>query len=136
MATSTRMAPCLLIAASWFLASCYEDESARAYGAADRIWTLVELDGARFKATATLRFPEPGKITGKAPCNQYFATMTAPYPWFEATAIGSTKMACPELQAESVYLTALAEMTQSEVSGNVLILRNEQGRELFFKAPG
>ena len=43
---------------------------------------LAELDGAPFDATATIRFPEEGRIAGEGPCNLYSAAQGAPYPWF------------------------------------------------------
>jgi len=81
-----------------------------------------------------MTFPETGKIAGLAPCNRYSGTMEAPYPWFEAGQVVSTRMACPDMQAEAAYLAALASMTQSEVSGNILILRDDAGHEMVFKA--
>jgi heat shock protein HslJ len=43
-------------------------------------------------------------------------------------------MACPDLAAESQYLTALGEMTLAEVSGPTLILSNDAGRSMVFTA--
>jgi len=116
------------------LGQCSADETVAGYGGAEQVWTLTELDGTQFSKTATLSFPERGKIAGQAPCNRYFATMDAPYPWFEAGPIGATRMACPDLDAETLFLSALSEMTQSEVSGDTLVLRNDAGREMVFKA--
>ncbi len=116
------------------LGQCSADETVGGYGGAERGWTLVELDGSPFTKTATLSFPERGKIAGQAPCNRYFATMEAPYPWFEAGPIGATRMACPDLDLETKFLATLAEMTQSEVSGDTLVLRNDAGLEMVFKA--
>ena len=116
------------------LIACKTDETLAGYGAADRVWVLAELDGAAFAAKATMQFPEPGKITGDAPCNRYSGAMTAPYPWFDAQGLAVTRMACPDLAAESAFFGALSEMTQSEVSDNTLILTNEAGQEMLFKA--
>jgi len=116
------------------VASCRADETVGAYGAAERVWTLSELDGAAFSQRATLSFPEAGKIAGLAPCNTYSGAMTAPYPWFEAGQLAVTRMACPELAAESRFFSALSDMTLSEVSGDMLILSNETGREMVFTA--
>jgi len=116
------------------LGSCNADETVAGYGGADRLWELTELDGQPFDQRATLTFPETGKISGQAPCNRYFAAMEAPYPWFHAGPVAATRMACPELDAETAFLSALADMTQSEVSGDVLILRNDTGREMVFTA--
>ena len=112
---------------------CRKDETLGAYGAADHIWVLQELDGVVFAERATLRIPEPGQITGDAPCNTYSGKMSAPYPWFETGPLAITRMACPDLAAETRFFAALETMTLSEVSGDTLILSNETGREMVFK---
>ena len=114
--------------------ACQADETLRAYGAADRVWTLSEIDGQPFAARATLTLSEEGAISGKAPCNGYSASMTVPYPWFEAGPIRSTKMACPDLTAEAQFFEALGAMTLSEVLGDVLILSTPEGRKMVFRA--
>lgn len=124
----------LLMPALATLPACRADETVRGYGGADKTWALQEIDGAAFPARATLTFPESGQIAGEAPCNRYFGPMTAPYPWFDAKQIASTKRACPDLEAEGQFLKALSDMTLSEVSGDVLVLSNDAGREMVFKA--
>ncbi len=116
------------------LCACMGDETVAQYGGADAEWQLVEIDGNPFDARATLNLAEPGKITGQAPCNRYFGTQRAPYPWFAAKGIGATRRACPDLAAEQHFLKALGDMTLSEVAGDVLILSNDAGREMVFKA--
>ena len=115
------------------LAAC-RDETVAGYGALGATWQLTELDGAPFAAKATLQFDQEGNLTGDAPCNRYFGKQLAPYPWFQAQDIGATRRACPALEQETKYLGALAEMTLSEVSGDTLILSNDAGREMVFKA--
>ncbi|MDA7965990.1 META domain-containing protein [Ruegeria sp.] len=116
------------------LFQCSTDETVAAYGAADQIWALQEINGQPFPARALLRFPEEGRIEGNAPCNGYSGTLNAPYPWFEVTDLAATRAACAGLEAEGMYFAALLAMTQSEVSGDVLILRNEDGHEMVFTA--
>lgn len=116
--------------------ACTGDETLSAYGASGKLWRLSSIDGNPFTAHASLSFPEPGLIAGKGPCNQFRGKQTAPYPWFAATSLAATRAACPELQAEAAFLHALQEMTLAEVSGNVLILSNGQGREMLFRAGG
>jgi heat shock protein HslJ len=125
-----------ILAFAMLVTACRADETLRAYGAADRVWTLVELDGKPFTARATIEFPEAGRIAGQAPCNSYFAELTVPYPWFETGPIGSTKMACPDLNAEAQFFEALDAMTLSEVLNNTLILSTSEGREMIFKTGG
>lgn len=116
------------------LAGCRADETVTAYGGADKLWVLESLDGKPFDEPATLSFPESGQIAGQAPCNRFTATQSAPYPWFEAGAIAATRMACPALDAETVFLTALSEMTLVEIQGDTMILSNDAGRQMLFKA--
>ena len=116
------------------LGACQGDETVRAYGAANVIWTLNEINGTPFPATASLRFAEEGKITGKAPCNGYSATMTVPYPWFDVSDIASTRMASPDLRAETAFFAALEAATISEVSGRTLFLTNPDGLSMVFTA--
>lgn len=115
-------------------ASCDRDETLTAYGAADRIWTLQSLDGAPFGARATLIFPAEGRLAGMAPCNSFRGSQTAPYPWFAAGPLLTTRRACPELGAEQEFLRALEEMSLAEISGDVLVLSNDRGREMVFSA--
>ena len=124
------VAVCIALA----LSACRGDETVSGYGAADRVWVLESVDGAPFVARAELEFPEQGKIAGQAPCNRFFADQTAPYPWFKPGPIGATRMACPDLEAEQAFFDALGAMSLSEVAGNTLILSNDAGREMVFKA--
>ncbi len=123
-----------LLLSPLILGICDRDESVAAYGAAEQIWVLVEIDGQPLSGTTTLLFPETGRIEGQAPCNSYGGVLNAPYPWFEVTELSATERACPDLEAEGTYFAALMAMTQSEVSGDVLILRNDDGHEMVFKA--
>jgi heat shock protein HslJ len=116
------------------LAGCAGDETVRAYGAADRDWHLQSIDGVAFSAKAVLRFPQEGQLSGEAPCNTFSARQDAPYPWFEARQIVTTKRACSDLDLESRFLAALREMTLSEVSGDILVLSTPAGREMVFAA--
>lgn len=125
---------CALFVMLAILTACRQDETVRAYGGGDRTWTLKILNDAPFPATATLTFPKAGEIAGQGPCNSYFGAMTVPYPWFDAGPIGSTRMACPDLKVETVFLEALQAATLSEVLGDVMILSNTEGLEMVFHA--
>lgn len=130
-----------LVAALLSSLGCTGDETVAAYGGADRVWRLVEIDNSPFDARATLLFEKDqfnakARVSGNAPCNVYTAQNRAPYPWFELGPIAATKLACPELEAEGRFLDALTKMTQSEVLGDVLILRDDDGIEMVFKADG
>lgn len=114
------------------LGMCGKDETLHAYGAAGGDWTLQTIDGARFDARAIIRFPETGVVTGQAPCNSFRGQQTAPYPWFALEAVAATRRVCPDLPAETQFLTALQAMTVAEISGPTLILSTDDGREMVF----
>ena len=118
--------------AAVLLGGC-RDETLSAYGAADKVWLLQSLNEADFKARATLVFPEEGAIKGSAPCNDYSASQTVPYPWFKAEEVLSTKRACPELELEQAFFDALSTMTLSEVGPDLLILSNDEGQQMIFQ---
>ncbi|MGR3461978.1 MAG: META domain-containing protein [Roseovarius sp.] len=123
----------LLIVAMSLLGYC-QDETVSGYDGQDTTWALRSIDGTPFAARATLTFPEEGTLAGEAPCNHYSGQQTVPYPWFSAERIISTKRACPDIEAETRYLRALADMTLAEIAGDTLILSNDAGREMMFRA--
>lgn len=116
------------LAALLLLAGCASDETISGFAEVGSEWLYEGSETAQ----VTLAFPEPGQVAGQGPCNRYFATQSAPYPWFELGPIASTKMACPNLSEEATYLDQLAAMTLAEVSGDVLILSNDAGEKMFF----
>lgn len=128
------MKPILAVLALLALTQCSRDETVAAYGGADALWRVTELNGAPFPASATLQFVPGGDISGMAPCNSYTGQMTAPYPWFETRGLVATKRVCPELRAETEFLNALSQATLSEVLADTLILTNPDGLEMVFKS--
>ena len=115
--------------------ACRTDESVTAFAGNVAVFTLQSIDGAVFAAMATINVSKAGKITGRGPCNRYFADQTAPYPWFNTGPIGSTRMTCSGLTAEAQFFDALRTMTLVEVLGGTLILSDNNGREMLFQVP-
>ena len=127
------MRTALLLIAMSLMGYC-KDETVSGHGGKVAVWVLHSIDSTPFEARATLTFPEEGVIAGEAPCNRYSAQQTVPYPWFSTERIISTKRACPDLEAENHYLRALSEMTLVETAGDTLLLSNDAGREMVFRA--
>lgn len=117
-----------------FLAACQPDETVTKYLQGSETFVLQSINGAPFKAAASIHLGEAGKVSGQAPCNSYFAEQSAPYPWFELGPIAATKRACPDLDAEQAFFDALAMASLVEVSGPILILSNDQDLEMVFQA--
>ena len=124
----------LVLTALLFSAACAGDETLSGYADAQATYLLETIDGAPFPARATIALPEEGRAEGEAPCNRWSAGQSAPYPWFALGPIVTTRRACPDLAAEQAFLAALAAMTLAEVQGPVLILSDEAGREMLFRA--
>ena len=110
------------------------DETVSGYADPAAVYLLAEIDGEAFGSRASMSFPEEGQATGEAPCNRWSAAQSAPYPWLELGPIAATRRACPALEDERRFFEALAEMTLVEVQGDVLILSNDDGREMTFQA--
>ncbi len=98
-------------------------------------WHLVGLEGRDVAWTASLRF-EADKVTGKAPCNRFFGTNAATLPAVSFGAVGATRMACPDLDAETAFFAALQAMQRSELDQGHLFLIGPEGRIMeFAKTP-
>ena len=89
-------------------------------------WLLEDLGGSGVldRVQATLAFPESGKVAGKGSCNRFFGTVAISGNKVKFSALGSTKMACPEaiMKQEDKYLAALQAADRFESNdGNLLI---------------
>jgi len=89
-------------------------------------WLLEDLGGSGVldRVQATLAFPENGKVAGKGSCNRFFGTVAISGQTIKFSAMGATKMACPEaiMKQEEKYLAALQAADRFESKdGNLLI---------------
>jgi len=116
------------------LAACARDETITGYGALGLSWTLTEINETPFDASATLTFPEAGRLAGRAPCNSFTAEITKPYPWFGTGPVAVTRALCPDQPKEDVFFKSLAVMEIAEVTGDTLILSTSDGQTMIFKA--
>lgn len=67
---------------------------------------------------------QEGKITGTGGCNNYFGELTTEPGTgsFAASKIGSTKMACGDMETETSFFNMLSKVNKYRVSGNTLEL--------------
>ena len=110
------------------------DETVSGYADPGATYVLTEIAGQAFEARASISFPEEGRALGEAPCNRWSAEQTAPYPWLTLGPIAATRRACTAMTEEQAFFDALATMTLVEVQGETLILSNEDGAEMVFRA--
>ena len=121
-----------LLAAAGLLAGCAGEQSRAAFVDPGATYRLQEISGEPFRARATLRFSPDGSVRGQAPCNSFAFRINAPYPWFEAGPIRSTRSICPQIREERAFFRALSGMSLAEVGGDVLLLQDDAGREMVF----
>jgi putative lipoprotein len=89
-------------------------------------WTLEDLGGAGVieEASATLEFPEPGKVAGSGSCNRFFGTVTINGNAISISPLGTTRMACAEAVAmqEVSYIRALQSAERFVLQRTVLLI--------------
>ncbi|PRY20260.1 heat shock protein HslJ [Aliiruegeria haliotis] len=110
------------------------DETISGYANREATYRLEEMHGAPVEWPATIRFPERGRVVGQGPCNDFSAAQSLVYPWIEVAQPNATRRMCPDMAAEQGYLEALQAAHLVEVSGPVLILTDDTGREMVFRA--
>lgn len=94
-------------------------------------WHLVGLEGQEVGWSATLRL-EGNSVSGKAPCNSYGGSNSATLPDLGLGSIRSTRMACPDLAAETAFFEALQAMQRTELDQGHLYLIGAEGRIMEF----
>lgn len=110
------------------------DETALTPEISKKDWSLAEVDGKAPGWTATLNLGEPGRITGQAPCNRYFADVTRDGTSFMPGLIGATKMACLQIDGEAEFFALLSAVTTAEMGPGSLILSGG-GHQMRFVQP-
>lgn len=101
---------------------------------ASTVWTLTEVNGGEANFGATLRLLNSGRVLGSGPCNAFEAVQAAPLPWVEFTNFTSGSRDCAQAREEEAFLLALQSMDFAEVAGSSLLLSNDAGQSLFFRA--
>jgi heat shock protein HslJ len=89
-------------------------------------WTLEDLGGAGVveEASATLEFPESGKVAGSGSCNRFFGTVSIDRNAMSIRPLGTTRMACTEAVAmqEVNYMRALEAAERYVLQGTALLI--------------
>ena len=124
----------MLVLLSLPLIACAGDESIYAYGAKGKIWVLEEISGSPAPIHMTMEFLASGAVRGTLACNVFSGKQTAPYPWFEIAQLATTKRACPNIAVDARLDQLFLSMSQAEIFGDVLILRDETGITMLFQA--
>lgn len=99
------------------------------------IWLLADLNGEPVQTgtVITAEFTEDGRVSGSGGCNSYNTTYELSRDNIEfGEQIATTLMACPDpvMEQERAYLEALSNTNQFEITGDELVLYNDDGVEL------
>jgi len=91
-------------------------------------WTVIEMNGEATPADAeaTLDFAV-GQVSGIAFCNRFFGPYEEDGTTLSFGMLGSTMMACPDMEYESEYLEALGTATGYRVEADYLVLTDADG---------
>ncbi|MCJ7551104.1 MAG: META domain-containing protein, partial [Anaerolineae bacterium] len=94
----------------------------------DTMWTLVEMNGEAVTADAeaSLDFATE-QISGIAFCNRFFGPYELDGDALSFGMLGSTMMACSEMEREGEYLEALGTVAGYRVDADNLVLTDADG---------
>jgi|GEM_PF-2025577 len=76
-----------------------------------------------------------GKVSGKAGCNRYFGRVIFDNGRLSISGVGSTQMACADMQIESLYLKHLSVVNRYQFNSGLLQLYKDQELLLQFSIP-
>ena len=94
-------------------------------------WTVIELkevpvqlSGTRRDASITF-LPAEKRFTGYGGCNSINGTYSIEKNKLYFSDIVSTKMSCPDISFETTFLQTLSKVNRYEISGNTILLKND-----------
>ena len=116
------------------LAGCLRDETVSGYAEPGAVYRLEAVDDRPARTAFALVFPRPGRAEGQGDCLSFTARQTAPYPWFELVDERIRLPDCVHTQEERAVVLLVLAMTIAEFSGDRLLLSDEAGRALLFRA--
>jgi heat shock protein HslJ len=106
-------------------------------------WKLVALDGRPFQSSSEhgpyLVFEtNEQRVRGSGGCNRLTGTYRQEGDDLTIGPLAATKMACPDLAAESAFLAALERVRHVAIAGRNLTLSDADGRPVaqFLETPG
>jgi heat shock protein HslJ len=87
--------------------------------------TPVDVENAR-RPHLTLR-SDSGSVAGSGGCNRLFGTYALTGNGLRFSGLGSTKMACPDMEIETAFTQALERVDTWRIAGAELQLHDAQG---------
>lgn len=121
-----------------FLAACSPKLAPDKYWSGKR-WTLTEMKGVPVQQSGTRRdayieFNEPEKkFSGNGGCNHINGNYTLDGKNLSFSEIISTKMSCPDIEFEYLFLEVLKDIDRFEMDGDDLVLKDGRKDVLVFR---
>ncbi len=99
-------------------------------------WSLSSFDGAPPPSALSVGF-ESGSLKGEAFCNKFFGDYRKEGATLRIVAVGTTRKACPELDAEQKFFGVFTETSSYEIdpAGQLTLVDRDGGRGLVFARP-
>lgn len=112
-----------------FLASC---DGGNVRPLEETTWKLVSMEGIPAEAidseedAFTLFFdPAEARLAGRTNCNRFFGTYAVKGSELDLEAMGMTRMACPDMQYEELFVEMLDEVDAFKIKGEELSLLDD-----------
>ena len=118
------------------LADSDGDTTATGIDLVDTTWTLIKIYGEAVSADAeaTLDFATE-QISGIAFCNRFFGPYEQDNDALSFGMLGSTMMACPDMEHEGEYLAALGTVAGYRMDADNLVLTDADGNAVLVFSP-
>ncbi|MBU7576934.1 MAG: META domain-containing protein [Flavihumibacter sp.] len=104
-------------------------------------WELKELNGTTIEEARRGQFfllftpGQVGRVSGKGGCNRISGNVELlENRGLKFGALASTKMACPDMEQEAIFLKSLAEVNQWKIVNNVLYLQKDGSNLAVFQS--
>jgi heat shock protein HslJ len=91
-------------------------------------WTLIQIGGEKAEGVVTLKF-EVDQLGGNGSCNNYFGSYTLDGSKITMGPLGSTMMACENMELETAYFKAMSEVAAVRFAEGQLILVDNAGKD-------
>ncbi|AKD03643.1 hypothetical protein PKOR_11530 [Pontibacter korlensis] len=105
-----------------------KNQAAETDSIVDAYWTLLSIEGQDVQRpqntkTAFIRFEErESRVVGFTGCNRFFGKYELGEESLKLSQLGSTRMACPDMEQENKIMDVLSRVDSYRVAGDVLTL--------------
>lgn len=118
------------------MASCASGNKVAQGGTLSGEWSIVNVGGNKVSATSETKpfigFGEDGRVYGSAGCNRMMGSVTADAKTgdIDFSALGCTKMMCPDMTTEDAVLKAIGQAKKYHVKDSKLTISDGNGQVL------